>query len=75
MDNNTGFLYLRCDKSEAVELGIDMTDPVISDIASAGVLRWAKPAVEDFGVAEGTEHLFSAGIDNYEGDNPGGYGS
>lgn len=36
---------------------------------------WSKPTIEDFGVGAVTAHRFTAGIDNYEGDNPVNYGS
>lgn len=35
---------------------------------------WSKPTVEDFGVGAVTDHFFASGIDNYEADNPSGYG-
>lgn len=36
---------------------------------------WTTPTIEDFAVRGVTGHYFSAGIDNYEVDNPVGYGA
>lgn len=45
-----------------------------SELSSKKVL-WEKPLIEDFNVSEVTQHKFSKGVDNYEADNPTGYGS
>jgi len=42
---------------------------------ATGEIVWTKPVIEDFGVSGVTEHRFTSGIDNYEGDNPVNYGS
>jgi hypothetical protein len=53
-----------------------MTTSESSPVAAIGTAQaWTKPTVEDFDVAVNTQHRFTVDIDNYEGDNPVGYGS
>jgi hypothetical protein len=36
---------------------------------------WVTPVIDQDSVTDSTRHYFGAGIDNYEGSNPVGYGS
>ena len=38
-------------------------------------LEWRTPVLVESTIEGTTQHYFGAGIDNYEGSNPAGYGS
>lgn len=43
--------------------------------SGAAKLTWQTPTIHEDVIGDATNHFFSAGVDNYEGDNPVGYGS
>ena len=53
----------------------DKLNRAINSVAGDKIMVWQTPTIHEDMIESATTHQFSAGIDNYEGDNPVGYGS
>ena len=53
----------------------DNLNNAASSAASGKSLVWQTPMIHEDMIDSATTHFFSSGVDNYEGDNPVGYGS